>query len=146
MTVESLIQILQASIGPVVLISGVGLLLLSLTNRLGRSLDRIRLFCTEIKKGAADDAFLKDQVRILYRRCKILRLSIVFAIISVVCVSVIIFTLFSIYIFHINFIVLVEWLFSAALVSLIVCLLFFLQDIFVTLASVKIEIDRTIGR
>ncbi|MFN9975717.1 MAG: DUF2721 domain-containing protein, partial [Phycisphaerae bacterium] len=34
-TVPDLIPVLQVAIGPVILISGVGLLLLSMTNRLG---------------------------------------------------------------------------------------------------------------
>ena len=33
---------LQVAIGPVILISGVGLLLLTMTNRLGRAIDRAR--------------------------------------------------------------------------------------------------------
>ena len=36
-TVPELLPILQSSIGPVILISGVGLLLLTLTNRFGRT-------------------------------------------------------------------------------------------------------------
>ena len=43
MPVRDLIPILQVAIGPVILISGVGLLLLSMTNRLGRVIDRARL-------------------------------------------------------------------------------------------------------
>jgi hypothetical protein len=35
-----LIPVLQVAIGPVILISGVGLLLLTLTNRFGRAVDR----------------------------------------------------------------------------------------------------------
>ena len=37
---DQLIPILQLAIGPVILISGVGLLLLTLTNRFGRLVDR----------------------------------------------------------------------------------------------------------
>ncbi len=36
------VQVLQASIAPCVMISGVGLLLLSFSNRLSRPLDRVR--------------------------------------------------------------------------------------------------------
>ena len=39
---QNFIQFLQACITPVALISGVGLLLLTITNRLGRTIDRTR--------------------------------------------------------------------------------------------------------
>jgi len=41
-TVIELIPVLQTAIGPVALISGIGLLILSMTNRLGRVIDRGR--------------------------------------------------------------------------------------------------------
>jgi len=145
MTIDDLIKILQASIAPVVLISGVALILLSMTNRLGRSTDRIRLLCSELKSDVKQDIpFFKRQIDILYQRCQFLQMAIVLSIISIVCVSVIIFVLFSIYIFHINFIGLVEFLFVAGLTTLIVSLLLFLQDVRFALRSLKIEIERTL--
>lgn len=39
-SLTELVPILQLAVGPVILISGVGLLLLTLTNRFGRMLDR----------------------------------------------------------------------------------------------------------
>ncbi|WP_345111750.1 DUF2721 domain-containing protein [Candidatus Villigracilis vicinus] len=41
-SIQELIPVLQTAIGPVILISGVGLLLLSMTNRLSRVIDRAR--------------------------------------------------------------------------------------------------------
>jgi hypothetical protein len=49
MTVEELIPVLQMAIWPVVLISGVGLLILSLTNRLGRVIDRGRGLASSLR-------------------------------------------------------------------------------------------------
>ena len=42
-SLEKIIPMLQVAIGPVILISGIGLLLLTMTNRLGRAIDRARL-------------------------------------------------------------------------------------------------------
>jgi len=39
---SEIVPVLQTAISPVVLISGVGLLLLTMTNRLGRIVDRAR--------------------------------------------------------------------------------------------------------
>ncbi|NJK85350.1 MAG: DUF2721 domain-containing protein [Bacteroidales bacterium] len=49
-SIQSFIQFLQSCITPVALISGVGLILLSLTNRLGRTIDRSRMLVVELEK------------------------------------------------------------------------------------------------
>jgi len=41
-SLEQIIPELRDAVGPVILISGVGLLLLTFTNRLGRAIDRAR--------------------------------------------------------------------------------------------------------
>src|SRR5580658_5843608 len=56
MPISSVVQILTASIAPVIVISGVGLLLLSISNRYGRALDRARLIMRELQSGAAGGA------------------------------------------------------------------------------------------
>jgi hypothetical protein len=48
MPTTSVVQILTASIAPVIVISGIGLLLLSITNRYGRAIDRARLIMREV--------------------------------------------------------------------------------------------------
>ena len=146
MNIDDLIKILQASSAPVVLISGVGLLLLTMTNRLGRSIDRIRTLCDEYKGANKEEIeALKVQINILYQRCQFLRTAIVLAALSIVCVSVIIFVLFSIHVFHINLMALVEVLFETGLLLLIFSLLFFLLDLWAALRSIKIEIEHTLS-
>ena len=49
-TVAELVPILQTAIGPALLISGVGLLLLTMTNRLGRVVDRARLLVQQLQE------------------------------------------------------------------------------------------------
>ncbi len=48
--IDSFVRFLQSSISPIVLISGVGLLLLSLSNRLGRTTDRSRDIVKELRE------------------------------------------------------------------------------------------------
>lgn len=147
MNPDDLIKILQGSIAPTVLISGVGLLLLSMTNRLSRPIDRIRALCKDIKENkAADPTQIYEQISILYRRCKYLQASIVLSTVSIICVSVIILALFSMFVFRMDLIPLVELFFTLGLISLIVSLVFFVQDISLGLNSVKIEIELTKGR
>jgi len=144
MNIEDLIKILQASIAPVVLISGVGLLLLTMTNRLGRTIDRIRALCDQFEeKPGKDGAVIKQQIDILYKRCQYLRSSIVLVISCIICVSTIVIVLFAMYIFQINLIGLVQLLFGAGLLALILSLVTFLMEVWAALASVKLEINST---
>ena len=48
MLISQLLPTLQVAIGPVVLISGIGLLILSMTNRFGRVIDRGRILAREL--------------------------------------------------------------------------------------------------
>src|SRR3954465_2230035 len=88
-----LVPILQLAIGPVILISGVGLLLLTLTNRFGRLLDRARLLARD-RADASADPDAAAQIDILHRRATILRLSIILSAVTVLLVAVLILSLF----------------------------------------------------
>ncbi len=66
-----LIPILQTAIGPVILISGVGLLLLTMTNRLGRVIDRARSLARErTQVDESNQASIEAQLRILWVRAR----------------------------------------------------------------------------
>ncbi|MGH8016807.1 MAG: DUF2721 domain-containing protein [Opitutaceae bacterium] len=51
MSLNELVPILQLAIGPVIVISGVGLVLLSMTNRYGRVIDRARHLAEQRRAG-----------------------------------------------------------------------------------------------
>ncbi|HTA31486.1 MAG TPA: DUF2721 domain-containing protein [Candidatus Cybelea sp.] len=72
-----LIPVLQVAIAPVILISGVGLLLLSLTNRFGRAVDRTRQIHHEMRTATpAEKPRLANQVEVIYRRARLIQFSI----------------------------------------------------------------------
>ena len=92
---EQIIPQLRDAIGPVILISRVGLLLLTMTNRLGRAIDRARQLKHELSVRTRHEraqTFL--QVTILYRRAKIIRLSITLAATCAALATLLIVTLF----------------------------------------------------
>src|ERR1700690_1768012 len=93
--IEKIIPMLQVAIGPVILISGVGLLLLTMTNRLGRAIDRARQLKGELSKRTDEDREqVLAQVAILYRRARMIRLSITLSALSALLASALIITLF----------------------------------------------------
>jgi hypothetical protein len=137
------VQVLQASIAPCVMISGVGLLLLSFAQRLSRPLYRVR----QLKKDYehAPDGHkdvLTKQIEIFYRRCKILRNAVGSLTVSLIFISLVILSLFLSLTFQIVFLMLfVKLLFVLSLLSIIVALVFFFWDILETLKSISLEIN-----
>lgn len=143
MDTTSLVIILQASIAPFVLISGIGLLLLSMTNRLARPTDIIRRLLLDLQSAPEKDkSSLIDQIGHLRKRCAILRTSIFLSILAIVCVSGVTLLLFASLVFKIRLHFLVEILFGGSLVCLISSLLYLMQDIRTTLHSLDLEIER----
>ena len=62
-SLEQIIPELRDAIGPVILISGVGLLLLTMTNRLGRAIDRARQLKAELpRRTEAEREQVQEQV------------------------------------------------------------------------------------
>ena len=140
---RDLVPILQIAIGPVILLSGIGLLLLSMTNRLGRIIDRARELSMELRSG---DAAERDRVRleldILSTRAHLVRRAITLAIVSSLSAAVLIITLFVAAVFALEVGILVVALFIGCMGALIGALIGFLRDVNLSLAALKLELDR----
>jgi len=140
---HNLIAILQASLTPVVLISGVGLLLLSMTNRIARPLDRIRFLGKELKTASnTNQNYYFRQIEILYKRCFLLKKAITASVVSIISISIIILLLFITATFSLKLNLLIECVFIAGLFTLVLSLIYFLKDIGASLRSVQIEMER----
>ena len=140
--VKELIPVLQVAIGPVILISGVGLLLLTLTNRYGRTIDRSRQLVRELRELAgADRERLEGQIAILYRRARLIRLSIFLAGISVLLASVLIIVLFLTALLKLEVGLLISLLFIGCMVALSASLVAFIRDLNLSLGALKLELE-----
>jgi len=140
--IDQLTRILQASITPVALISGVGLILLSMTNRLARTIDRARALSEKLLLATEDEAeALSVQIRILYRRSKILQLSISLASVSILLASMIILCLFAMYSFQARLSVLVVVFWWLGMVCLVSSLILFIHDITLNLRALRLSLD-----
>ncbi len=141
MNLSELVPTLQSAIGPVILISGVGLLLLSMTNRFGRVVDRSRQL-VEVARAAepAERSRLSSQLDILYGRARVLRWAITLATVSVLTAALLVIALFLTALLRVQAGILGAVLFIVCMLSLIGSLLFFLQDINRSLAAFKLEL------
>ncbi len=140
-TIQELIPVLQTAIGPVILISGVGLLLLSMTNRLSRVIERARnLLATSETQGGPPRQKTLAQIDILWSQARLIRLSILFAAISLLCAALLIIILFITALFGIEDAWLLSIIFIACLGSLIASLIVFITDINRSLSAFKVEL------
>jgi Cu/Ag efflux pump CusA len=137
---SQLIPVLQTAIGPVILISGVGLLLLTLANRFGRAVDRVRQLLREMR-GAPEDVRkrLAGEVANLYERARLIQRSIIFSTISLLFAAVLIITLFLTALMKWESALVISLLFICCLVSLIISLIAFIMDIRLSLLALKME-------
>ena len=140
--VSELIPVLQTAIGPVILISGVGLLLLTMTNRLGRVIDRARWIDAGYPDLPEDEKTQKRaQLEVLWRRARMIRLSITLASTSALFAAILIVILFATALLQLEDAWLISLVFVICIMTLIASLLIFIHDINQSLVALKLELD-----
>jgi hypothetical protein len=141
MTVADLIPVLQMAVGPVVLISGVGLLIATLNNRLGRVVDRGRSLASEHRRSPqSEKSGALEQLHIIARRAHLLRRSIFLSVLCVLFAAVLIITLFFTAALHLEVAWLIGLLFVFSLGSLILSLIYFLEELNQALIAFHVDI------
>jgi hypothetical protein len=140
-TTKSLIEFFQSTISPLVLISGVGLILLSLTNRLARTIDRSRALVAEIEdENSIDKHNKKTQLKILVKRSYILKYSITSISFSILCSSLIIPVLLVIYLFQVDLAILGKLFFLLSIIGIVFSAIFLFLDVSLTLKALELEV------
>jgi hypothetical protein len=125
----------------VILISGIGLLLLTMTNRLGRAIDRARILVGNLQNTTeAKEEKTVAQLRILWGRARMIRLAIALASFSALTAAILIIVLFSTALWQIGSAGVIVALFMVCMVSLIGSLVIFIRDINQSLAALKLEL------
>jgi hypothetical protein len=142
LTVPELIPVIETAIGPVILISGVGLLILSMTNRVGRVIDRTRALCDRKEKEGCTDGIISDQLIILMRRARLIRLSIILVSMSALAAAVLIIVLFLSAYLRIDSAALITMLFLGGLICLILSLIVFILDMNLSLSALNVQVKR----
>ena len=142
-SLREIIPVLQVAIGPVILISGVGLLLLTMTNRLGRAIDRARALAQDLRERREPDREqVLAQVVIIYRRARVIRLTIALAALSVLLAAVLIIALFLSALSKWDQGLLIGLVFIVSMAALIASLLTFIYDIHLSLVALRLELKQ----
>lgn len=144
---SAFLPIIQLAITPVILISGVGALMLTLTNRMARIVDRTRVLAVQVQAAAGDDRrHLENQLTIMWRRAKLIRMAVTFAGLSMLVACVLVIAIFAAALLETDLTGSLKVLFTASILLLIAALGAFLRDIYVSLHALKLEVDRARGR
>ena len=130
---------IQLSVAPVFLLSGIGVLLGVLTNRLARVVDRARPL--EDQHGAADAAGaeeLRDRLRWLAQRARLMNTAITLSTVSALLVAIVVAMLFMSAFVRFTLAVPVAALFIAAMIALVGALVTFLIEVRIATRTLRI--------
>ncbi len=136
-----LIPILQLAIGPVILVSGVGLLLLTMTNRLALILQRTWELSREWRETPQElPDKVRLQMRVLLDRARLMRRAIGLAVICVLSAAVLVLMIVLTALFRLDDAWLLGLIFTCGMAALVASLWSFFQDVQQSLVTVKLEL------
>jgi len=136
--IHQLIPIVQSAISPMIMISGIGLLLISMSNRLSRTIDRIRKL---VEMRAAGEPKAEDQIRVIWLRARLLRVSMTLAAVSILMAALNIILLFlaAIFALHLNFVIIL--LFILGMISIIGAMVLYVFEINQSIKAIGMELE-----
>ena len=135
------LPLIQLAITPVILLTGVGALMITLTNRLGRVVDRTRALATQLRMAEANvRTNLEDQLTILWRRARLIRLAVTFAGLSMLFACLLVLAIFLNAAIGRDFGLTLVVVFVACVLFLISALIAFLRDIWLSLHALALEV------
>jgi CBS domain containing-hemolysin-like protein len=131
-------HVIQSALAPVFLISGVGVMLGVLTNRLARIVDRARVWENEAEREAQRSADLEERLQVLARRARYISSAITMCAISALLVALVVVALFANAFLAVQLSALIALLFVAAMLALTGAFLTFLIEVRIATAAIRI--------
>jgi len=135
-------HLIQTSVAPVFLLSGVAATLGVLTNRLARAVDRARHIEEKLKNHSSETEHLLYDLGVLARRSRYLNAAISMAVISAVMVALVVVTLFANAFFEARLGVTIALLFVGALLVLTGAFVCFFIEVRLATAALRIGLPR----
>jgi hypothetical protein len=137
--VASIAHSIQLSVAPVFLLSGIGVFLGVLTNRLGRIVDRARAFEEKFAAASGEDAeALRRRLKVLAKRARLINGSITLATISALLVAIVVALLFASAFVRFSLALPVAVLFVGSMFALVGALVAFLVEVRIATLTVRI--------
>ena len=143
MEISPIAHVIQLSVAPVFLLSGIGAILAVMTNRLGRIIDRARALEERLESAPPDlVALLEADLATLTRRARLIGPAITLCTATALLVCMVIAVLFLSTFLGFNASVPVALLFITSMVLFFLGLLWFLREIFVATSTLRIASRR----
>lgn len=140
-------HVIQLALAPVFLLSGVGIFLTVLTNRLARIVDRARKVEAIASTAAAVNLPQhKEDLRILARRAQLINRAVTLSTISALLVALVVATLFLSAVLEVPLSGAIATMFILAMLSLIVGLVMFLREVFLAIKALRIGLQHDLGQ
>jgi uncharacterized protein DUF2721 len=141
--VAPVVHAIQLSVAPVFLLSGVGVFLGVLTNRLARIVDRARPLEGQLHGAAAHEApELRGRLKALSQRAHCIHLAITLATVAALLVAVVVALLFASAFVRFNLSAPVAILFIGSMLALVGALVAFLIEVQIAIRTVRILYER----
>ncbi|WP_404425355.1 DUF2721 domain-containing protein [Nibricoccus sp. IMCC34717] len=143
---DTILPLIQFAITPVILISGLGSLVIAMTNRLGRIVDRTRLLATQARPTSGPErANLEAQIKIMFRRAKIMRWAMTLVVSSMFVSGVLIALLFASALLHATLAGVILAVFITSVTLMLGGLAAFIADVIVSLKALRVEVTKTLA-
>jgi Protein of unknown function (DUF2721) len=127
--IDEIAHLIQLSIAPVFLLTGVGTLLNVLSGRLARIIDRARVLEQRLETEPRKEAAIVKELRILEKRGRLIYHAIRLSTTSALLVCLVIAALFATSLLHSSTRLIVIGLFIAAMLATIASLILFLREV-----------------
>lgn len=130
---------IQLALAPVFLLSGIGVLLGVLTNRLARIVDRARKVEDTLRQaGPTRHHEAREQLRIASRRARFINTSITLSTIAALLIALVVAVLFASTFVPLNLAAYIAVLFVLAMIALVGALVSFLIEVRIATAALRI--------
>ena len=143
--IDTIAHVIDISVAPVFLLAGISGLLMVLTNRLARTIDRSRSLQAAHSRQVSPEhkSIIEREMANLLKRSRFINLSINFATVSALLVCVVIITLFLGSLINANVAFAVASLFIICMIMLVAAFTCFLGEVFVAGRSLRASLVST---
>jgi hypothetical protein len=139
--ISTIAHVIQLSVAPVFLLTGIAGFLNVLTGRLGRVIDRARVLeATLIEEGPSEEGAAHVRLHTLAIRARWINIAISLCVVSAIFVASVVMTLFASAFWGSDYRGIVAGLFICAMFALMVGLVFFLREIYLATSSLRIGV------
>jgi hypothetical protein len=132
-----IVHLIQSAVAPVFLLSGVGVTLGVLTNRLARIIDRARVVEAQFDRSGPRSEELSASLKVLARRAHYINTAIALSSISALFVALVVIFLFASAFVPLDLSVTIAVLFVASMLSLTAAFVAFLIEVRIATASLR---------